>query len=393
MRNLGRPLLRLLGRDDRGAIGVLVAVLIGAGVLLGMGALAIDVGQIYQNRAELQNGADAAALAIATQCSTGTCPASPISTAGMYATANASTLTQDAAGVNVVCGSGTLGSCASVVGTGLTNCPADPPTGTNFVDVQTETKLASGSHLLPPVFAETLVGGTTYDGTTVKACAQAEWGSSGALAFTISNCEFNVATGGTTTQPGSLYWNLTANNGLPNPSVPADVQYDTQFLVHSAGNQNSDCPTGPANHAVPGAFGWTAGATNGTNTNCVTAITDTNGVYTYGTDPGSSSQACASRLDALWQSRTPALVPVYSSVTGNGKQKTQYTLAGYVQMIITGFNIPGGPGASESDWLNPGLFAACTGSTTCIDGILLSDPLLPPSAANTSAAGNVKLTG
>ncbi len=31
---------------DRGAIGVLIAVLIGGGVLLGMGALAVDVGQL-----------------------------------------------------------------------------------------------------------------------------------------------------------------------------------------------------------------------------------------------------------------------------------------------------------------------------------------------------------
>ena len=51
------------GRDRRA-----VAVLIGGGVLFGMGALVIDVGQLYQNRAELQNGADAAALAVAKSC-------------------------------------------------------------------------------------------------------------------------------------------------------------------------------------------------------------------------------------------------------------------------------------------------------------------------------------
>ena len=38
---LARPMMRLLGRDERGAIGVLIGVLIGGGVLLGMGALAI----------------------------------------------------------------------------------------------------------------------------------------------------------------------------------------------------------------------------------------------------------------------------------------------------------------------------------------------------------------
>ena len=48
MRNLifglARPMLRLLGRDEEGAIGVLVAIFIAGGVLLGMGALVIDVG-------------------------------------------------------------------------------------------------------------------------------------------------------------------------------------------------------------------------------------------------------------------------------------------------------------------------------------------------------------
>ena len=43
MRNLilglVRPLLRLLGRDERGAVAVIVALLLGTGVLTGIGAL------------------------------------------------------------------------------------------------------------------------------------------------------------------------------------------------------------------------------------------------------------------------------------------------------------------------------------------------------------------
>ena len=62
---IARPLLRLLRRDERGAVGVLVAVLLAGGVLLGLGAMVIDVGQLYQERAQLQNGADAAAVAVA----------------------------------------------------------------------------------------------------------------------------------------------------------------------------------------------------------------------------------------------------------------------------------------------------------------------------------------
>ena len=100
MRNLivglARPLLRLLGRDERGGVAVLVAVLISGGVLLGIGALVIDVGQIYQNRAELQSGAEAGALAVARSCITSTCAPGA---AGQYANSNASALTGHLAAV------------------------------------------------------------------------------------------------------------------------------------------------------------------------------------------------------------------------------------------------------------------------------------------------------
>src|ERR1019366_3157507 len=111
MRNLilglARAVLRPLGRDERGVIGVLVAMMLGAGVLTGVGALAIDVGQLYQERAELQNGADAGALAVAESCAaTGTCTAAAAaaasSLAAQYANGNASALTGNTA-ASVAC--------------------------------------------------------------------------------------------------------------------------------------------------------------------------------------------------------------------------------------------------------------------------------------------------
>ena len=81
---------------------ILVAILLGFGVLLGMAALVIDVGRLYQERAELQNGADAAAIGVAKSCALGACtPAVAVS----YADANASQLTGGTAGVALICGS------------------------------------------------------------------------------------------------------------------------------------------------------------------------------------------------------------------------------------------------------------------------------------------------
>ena len=101
MRNLiaslaGR-ITRQVRRDERGAIGIIVAALLGFGVLTGMGALVVDVGQLYQERAELQNGADAAALGVAKSCALGACDPS---VAGTFADANASNLTGGSAGVS-----------------------------------------------------------------------------------------------------------------------------------------------------------------------------------------------------------------------------------------------------------------------------------------------------
>jgi Flp pilus assembly protein TadG len=379
MRNLARPLLRLLGRDDRGAIAVLVAVLLGGGVLLGMGALVIDVGQIYQNRSELQNGADAASLAAARQCALGTCaPASATSTALTYASANASALTQHTAGVTTVCGSDGLGSCSSVVGTGLTNCPPDPTNGVHFVDVLTSTKLASGSTLLPPVFGKTLVGKSTYDGTTVKACAQAEWGyaeQSNSLALTISLCQWQDLTG-------------SGGSGF-NTLVPVYIK-----------GKAKQC-AGPAGQNIPGGFDWL----QQTSSSACTAKIDLTTNTTVNNTGNNVSAACKNALAtdvSAYVAGHPVTVflPLFGCpippvtgcpVTGTGANATYYII-GLAGFVISGYtNIPG---------LKPdaGTNSACTGNAPCIEGYFtpgidpVSDYVNPTTSFGFSAKA-IKLTG
>ena len=56
---------------DEGVVLVWVALMLV--VLVGMGALVIDIGALYVEKRELQNGADAAALAVARDCVEGDC--------------------------------------------------------------------------------------------------------------------------------------------------------------------------------------------------------------------------------------------------------------------------------------------------------------------------------
>jgi Flp pilus assembly protein TadG len=310
MRNLVppfvRPMMRLLRTDDRGAFGVLIGMLLATGVLLGMAALTIDVGTLYQERAELQNGADAGSLAVAKSCVAGT--ACTPGTAATYANLNAK---DGVSAVTLVCGhdlKGGLPSCPASSGT-MVDCPSAPSAGTNYVDVHTATRTSGGSSLLPPVFARALAGNASYQGTTVLACARAMWGpavqSSNSLAMTLSLCAWNQATGGT----------------------PPTFGTDVRIFVR-------DAPSAPtcAGLSAPGEFGWLNDIGG-----CSAAIDLTQNGYAAGSDPGKNlSKACQDALTSYVANQTPIFIPVFDTTTGTGSGAT-YHLVGLAAFILTGY--------------------------------------------------------
>ncbi|MGO9079967.1 MAG: TadE/TadG family type IV pilus assembly protein [Streptosporangiaceae bacterium] len=360
---LASAILRLLRRDDSGAIAVLVAVLIAGGVLTGMGALVIDVGQLYAARAQLQNGADAAALAVARSCAAGTCMPG---TAAEYADANAG---HGGAAVSLVCGSEGLGQCTASAGK-MTDCPP-PPGGPDYVDVHTISEAADGSSLLPPSFARALPGNTGYKGTTVGACAQAEWGpplTATTMAFTISACEWDTAT-----SLGTVF-----GSAPPDPA-PAPSLDQVLTLRSAAGD---GCPGEPAGADGPGTFGW-AGGPAGT---CQADITGS----TYGASTGASAgQSCTQVLAAAAAGRAPVEVPVYVVVTGTGSS-ADYTLKGFAAFVVTGYHLPG---SAASDWLNPA--NNCTGQQQCINGFFVRGlvPASGPVGGPDLGATEIRLSG
>lgn len=370
MRDLRASLARLvlvrLRHDERGVVGALVAVLLGGGVLTGMCALVIDVGQVYQERAELQNGADAAVLGVAKSCALGACTPA---VAGQLADGNASGLTGGTEGVRLVCGSGILGSCPAS-NASLTSCPPQPA-GTNFAEVYTETKLPSGSTLLPPVFATTLIGNSSYRGSTVHACAQAEWGPPSAattVALAISACEWDQAT-----QQGNVYAPAPPYSEAAPPSASFD-----QVLVTPG--SDSGCTTEPAGAAGSGAFGW-AQAAPGT---CAVPVTGSTFPESTGT---SVTAACALALQNAQQNQSPILVPVYVSLNAAGT----YALKGFADFVVTGYNLA--PDFSEPDWLNPA--NTCTGTVYCVTGYFVQGviPSVGSFAGPSLGASVIDLTG
>jgi Flp pilus assembly protein TadG len=180
---------------DRGAVAVLVALLIVP--LLACTALVVDIGAVYVEKRQLQNAADAGALAIAQDCAAARAACTTMTTtATSFATQNA-------------------GSSASAV---------PVRTSSNSVTVTTS---ATVNYLFAPV-----VG---VHSKSVSAHSSATWGApvggTSVLPITFSWCAFKAQTGG----------------GVPTPT--------TQSLRFSKTDGTTGC-TGPSGNAVPGGFGW-----------------------------------------------------------------------------------------------------------------------------------------
>lgn len=153
-------------RSERGATAVMVALLMVP--LVGFAAIAVDAGALYAEKAQLQNGADSAALAVAQHCALNAC-GDTASTAADFANANAN----DGA-ANVF----------------------DIQLGTNSVTVSDSTLTADGAGAISHPLAA-LIG---VDSTTVHASATAVWGAPKAanvLPLAMSYCEFEKALDGT----------------------------------------------------------------------------------------------------------------------------------------------------------------------------------------------------
>jgi Flp pilus assembly protein TadG len=332
-------------RDEKGAISVIVAILMVA--LLGFGAIVIDVGSLYAERRQLQNGADSAALAVAIDCGRGSCngAATPMGTATTNANANAN---DNATTVTQVCGTAAgLTACSPAAPVASWDCPSVPSSGplstAKYVMVRVQTSRAGGA-LMPPILARAIVPG--YTGTTVKACARASFGvasQAGVLAMTISLCEWNASTtNGTNFAPKPPY-----------PPIPA-ASYERTIYLHTT--TSVTCGGGPSGADVPGGFGWL----DDPNGNCTTTININN---TYGDNTGVSiSGPCKTALQNAYSAKSVIYLPIYDSVTGNGTNGV-YHLKGFAAFVVTGYNLPG---FKASSWITGKDY--CKGSDKCVYG-------------------------
>lgn len=321
-------------RAEDGVVAVLVAIL--AVALFGFGALVIDVGALYHERRQLQNGADAGALAVAQACAGGDCGTFLADARGF---ANGNALDQvSRVEDGEVCGTLPLPVCAE---------PPGALPGVGYVQVTARTRERDGSTLVPPFLARVI--SPDYDGTDAGARATVVWGPAGGidaeLAITFSQCEYEKLT-------------QDADGRTVYAEKPYVAALERTIHFHDT-TEASSCSAGPSGADLPGGFGWLDAADD----TCSAAIED----GWAGDDTGAAaSQDCKTALRSLLG--TTVLIPVFDDVNELTGTNGEYHIWSYVGFVLTGWRFPGTtqPSAYSTASPNP-----CNPSQTCLTGFFV----------------------
>lgn len=306
--------LRPIAGED-GAVAVVVALLLT--VMLGMGAFVIDVGALYQEKRELQNGSDAGALAVGEDCATGDC-GPYTATAESLADPNAEDDATTVDGVTI-------------------------DTAAQTVKVDTSTSDPGGGSVIAYKFAQVL----GLSGDTVRASATAQWSPPSrapSVPLVISKCE----------------WDRSAGS-------PDALPTGTLTVTFHSGGSTEPC-NGPAGQDVPGGFGWLDA------TDCLSDLSVADGGVWAESKPGNTptGTGCSPSNFALGST---VLVPVFDDTTGQGTN-AKFHIVGFAafEIVGTGLHNSGGWTDGEAcdltlsdDGGNPGNGGAGN-STQCITG-------------------------
>lgn len=358
--------MQRLKNEEDGAIAVLVALSLI--VLFGFGALAVDVGQIYQERRELQNGADAAALASAQDCADGD---------PLVAAACAVTPVADDCDATTALLQGRIDEYANAnANDGASNaCVYELDLIDQFITVETAT-LSGGNNFL----THWLAGVLGHPTTSVEVQATAVWGplalgSYDTLPLVLSKCEYEkYVDNPANTYPADEPWSETTNG-------PVQTVY-----FHGSAEPCHDSTSGMD---IPGGFGWLD------NTGTCEADIDDDGWV--GEDPGASPDqtVCSPALMEDNVLNKIILLPVFdgtNGLTGNNGEYHAYT---YAAFYVTGYNFGGQYKRTSNDAVTGTPLPTCTGSDRCIVGwfteATMSDGTVDPDGPDTGVT-SVQLT-
>ena len=333
--------------DESGIAAVFIGLWIV--VLIGFGAYALDTSRIYNEHSELQNGADAAALAVARDCAMGACD-------GFF---DAVGMAEDYSDANMRDGS----SFVEDVVVDLVD---------NTVEVKVATEDTPGDNTFDMVLAQ-VIG---YNGLTVRADAEVGWGPPGAiktLPLIFSLCEwedFGYAGYVDEHPDGFLHRASSIDKGF----APYKSKYLT-ILFHGT----DTCHSGPSGQDLPGGFGWLESTTG----YCEAFVAV--GKW-MDLDPGSSPTTECSPLDLQDLVGEIVGIPYFDKTTANGAGG-QYCVFGIGAFYVTGYNFAG---HYKQNSIITGK-SVCKGEVRCIEGYMIGDYVLPASGIGGPDLGVVAL--
>jgi hypothetical protein len=285
--------------NERGGVSVLVALLMV--VLLGFAALAIDVGKLYSERAQLQNGADALALMLAQQCAkndvsecTATWPrVSP--RAAIIVNGNALDGKSNIRSISI----DTIHRRAEVVVEAKDN--------------------GSSSNVVSTFFARVL----GIPSAEVSATSSVQWGTptkgSMILPLAIAECKFKIDP---VTGVGALQ----------------TLQMDKDPCV----NKN-----------IPGGFGWIQDGDAKCGVSATAGIGTDPGIWFQG-DTGASAPFPCTGVDLAQMADQTVLFPLFDEATGNGSTG-KYYVKGFAAFHVTGYHFSSDEWPQKSGIPNKGM--------------------------------------
>jgi hypothetical protein len=305
-----RRLSSVRSSDERGAVAVLTATF--AVVTVVLAALVVDIGAMHDERRQLQNGADAAALGlaqyIAETCQSGA-PPCPVPVLNGIAADLARGNALDDAADHVV---------------------EKIDYSKKLVTVRTTTRTSDGT-ILPYQFGQAFTG---ESGKTLKATATATWsgiGKAPVIPLTIGLCEWVNAT-----SEGTVF-------GTP-----------TRILFH--GEEDCDGGKKKSGADLPGGFGWVTD--NDADTGDCNVTPSVGGVVNVDTGRRGTPGSCD--LTALLGK--DVLVPIYDQKSGGGSVGT-YVTYGFAQFHLTSYYFTN----SDKGTSVPGQYP-CANKLSCLGG-------------------------
>lgn len=366
-----------LGSED-GATAVIVAIL--ALVLLGLAALALDIGHLMWERSRLQNSADAGALAAAQELATGADEGTGEATAGDYVLRN------------------------NPRGAHLDDYEIDNEE--QSVTVTAGTGDSDGNEDQLTTWFASVIG---IDSMRSAASATAVWGADGgALPLTFSTCDLMGLHGDGEEEelpevsPSAIKEHVDSSFPKWDDFEESEAGSPTRITLHEAGDEDA-CTISPGFSAqdgdkMPAGFGWLDLDLD--ENSCATRIEGgeefSDGEVTYNAiwagSKGGTYPEGLSCLAEVYESGQPAAIPIF--IDFEGPPRKEYLLIAPASFYVTGYRIPGPHGGAQGEGTAAGGPDGCTGSEWCVDGYFVRNVKGSESVWDTAplGAGTVRLT-